>query len=399
MPVTHPKVFLLQALTLHVEQLTLHQDDILLCAQLKYKEMLKTHGCHSQQELTQALIESKILPDCPMARLLCLSSNLNLQAKLPFIITGNDITQLSWHGLKRRVLDNMESDNSCSIEDRNRGMFTLSHWMQAATLTGVSRPTKLPWKQVSGNGNVQWIVPGFKPTKLCTDFSFSIETWGKPNNTDLELQMFSPAPAIICEAPIRLQPIAATTHTKCVLNKDFVTIIMHDSTESVNRVGSFVLVTARSLTRVDCMAGSKQTHVCTVTQSRLGFLRNYNADCLNSLGAWARIAQLSEANKSCLSAQAYFYLQTATSANLTIGNSPLCASSEFLSSWTNTVDREGWTRQSNKKQIPIIFITAMSDSDQQTSLEWLNVARPKPWYILARAKSCSTIVKRELLII
>ena len=399
MPVTHPKVFLLQALTLHVEQLTLHQDDILLCAQLKYKEMLKTHGCHSQQELTQALIESKILPDCPMARLLCLSSNLNLQAKLPFIITGNDITQLSWHGLKRRVLDNMESDNSCSIEDRNRGMFTLSHWMQAATLTGVSRPTKLPWKQVSGNGNVQWIVPGFKPTKLCTDFSFSIETWGKPNNTDLELQMFSPAPAIICEAPIRLQPIAATTHTKCVLNKDFVTIIMHDSTESVNHVGSFVLVTARSLTRVDCMAGSKQTHVCTVTQSRLGFLRNYNADCLNSLGAWARIAQLSEANKSCLSAQAYFYLQTATSANLTIGNSPLCASSEFLSSWTNTVDREGWTRQSNKKQIPIIFITAMSDSDQQTSLEWLNVARPKPWYILARAKSCSTIVKRELLII
>ena len=396
---THPKVFLLQALTLHVEQLTLHQDDILLCAQLKYKEMLKTHGCHSQQELTQALIESKILPDCPMARLLCLSSNLNLQAKLPFIITGNDITQLSWHGLKRRVLDNMESDNSCSIEDRNRGMFTLSHWMQAATLTGVSRPTKLPWKQVSGNGNVQWIVPGFKPTKLCTDFSFSIETWGKPNNTDLELQMFSPAPAIICEAPIRLQPIAATTHTKCVLNKDFVTIIMHDSTESVNHVGSFVLVTARSLTRVDCMAGSKQTHVCTVTQSRLGFLRNYNADCLNSLGAWARIAQLSEANKSCLSAQAYFYLQTATSANLTIGNSPLCASSEFLSSWTNTVDREGWTRQSNKKQIPIIFITAMSDSDQQTSLEWLNVARPKPWYILARAKSCSTIVKRELLII
>ena len=134
---------------------------------------------------------------------------------------------------------------------------------------------------------------------------------------------------------------------------------MHDSTESVNRVGSFVLVTARSLTRVDCMAGSKQTHVCTVTQSRLGFLRNYNADCLNSLGAWARIAQLSEANKSCLSAQAYFYLQTATSANLTIGNSPLCASSEFLSSWTNTVDREGWTGQSNKKQIPIIFITAM----------------------------------------
>ena len=92
---THPKVFLLQALTLHVEQLMLHQDDILLCAQLKYKEMLKTYGCHSQQEFTQALIESKTLPDCPMARLLCLSSSLNLQAQLSFIITGEDITQLS----------------------------------------------------------------------------------------------------------------------------------------------------------------------------------------------------------------------------------------------------------------------------------------------------------------
>jgi hypothetical protein len=171
---------------------------------------------------------------------------------------------------------------------------------------------------------------------------------------------------------------------------------MHDITESVKNDGSFVLVTARSLTRVDCIAEGKQTHVCTVTQARLGFLRNQNTDCLNSLGSWARIAQLSEANKSCLSAQAYFYLHTATSANLTIGNSPLCASSEFLSSWTNTVDREGWTRQSNQKQIPTIFITAMSDSDQQSSLEWLHVARPKPWYVLARAKSCSTIVKREL---
>jgi hypothetical protein len=115
---------------------------------------------------------------------------------------------------------------------------------------------------------------------------------------------------------------------------------MHDKTEIVNNDGSFILATARTITRVDRIAEGKQTHVCRVTQTRLGFLRNQNADSLNSQGSWARIAQLSEASKSCLSAQAYFYLQTATSANLTIGNSPLCASSEFLSSWTNTVDRE-----------------------------------------------------------
>ena len=266
----HPKVFLLQALTLHVEQLTLHQDDILLCAQLKYKEMLKTYGCHSQQELTQALIESKPLPDCPMARLLSLSNNLNLQAQLPLIITGDVTTQLSWYGLRRRVQDNMVSDSSCSSEDRIKGLFALSHWMQAATLTGVSRPTRLPWKQVSGA--VQWIIPGFKPTKLCNNFSFSIETWGKPNDSDLEFQIFNPAPALIREVPNRLQPVAVTTHTKCVLNKDLISIIMHDPTESVNNIGSFVLTTARSLTRVDYMAEGKQTHVCTVTQARLGFL-------------------------------------------------------------------------------------------------------------------------------
>ena len=332
-----------------------------------------------------------------MARLLSLSNNLNLQAQLPFIITGDVTTQLSWYGLRRRVQDNMVSDSSCSSEDRIKGLFALSHWMQAATLTGVSRPTRLPWKQVSGA--VQWIIPGFKPTKLCNNFSFSIETWGKPNDSDLEFQIFNPAPVLTRQVPNRLQPVAVTTHTKCVLNKDLISIIMHDPTESVNNIGSFVLTTARSLTRVDCMAEGKRTHVCTVTQARLGFLRNQNADCLNSLGSWVRIAQLSEANKSCLSAQAYFYLQTATSANLTIGNSPLCASSEFLSSWTNTVDREGWTRETNKKQIPIIFITAMSERDQQNSLEWLTVVRPKPWYVLARAKSCSTIVKRELHII
>ena len=162
-------------------------------------------------------------------------------------------------------------------------MFALSHWMQAAILTGVSRPTRLPWKHVSGN--VQWIVRGLKPTKLGTDFSFSIETWGKPTDADLEAQMFGPAPARPCE-PIRLQPIAVTTHAKCVLNKDLVSIIMHDITESVKNDGSFVLVTARSLTRVDCIAEGKQTHVCTVTQARLGFLRNQKTDCLNSLGSW-----------------------------------------------------------------------------------------------------------------
>ena len=188
--------------------------------------------------------------------------------------------------------------------------------MQAATLTGVSRPTRLPWKQVCGTA--QWITPCFKPTKLCNDFSFSIETWGKPNESDLEPQMFDPAPAFICEVPNRLQPVGIATPTKCVLNKDLISIIMHDPTESVTNIGSFVLATARSLTRVDYMAEGKQTHVCTVTQARLGFLRNQNADCLNSLGSWARIAQLSEANKCCLSAQAYFYLQKATSANLTI---------------------------------------------------------------------------------
>lgn len=398
MPVTHPKVFLLQALTLHVEQLTLHEDDILLCAKIRYKEMLKVFGCHSQQELSQALIETKTPPVCPMARLLCLSNSLNLEARLPFLITGHNIAQLSWYGLKRRVQENMESDHSCSAEDRNRGKSSLFHWMKAVALTCVPRPTRLPWKLVSGKA--QWVIPGFKPTILFADFSFTIETWGKPNDNDLEQKLFGHAPASAGEGTNHQQCVAIVTpNSKYVLNKDLVSIVMHDSTERIENVGSFILTTARSLTRIDRLTGGTLTHLCTVTQARLGFLRSQIPDCLNLLESWARMVQLSESSKSCFSAQAYFCLQSVTGANLTIGISPLCASSEFASSWSNTVDREGWTRLSGQSIIPLIFITNMSERDQQSSLEWLNVARPKPWFILARAKSCSTNVLRELHII
>ena len=45
-------------------------------------------------------------------------------------------------------------------------------------------------------------------------------------------------------------------------------------------------------------------HIGTVTQSRLGFLREHNADCLYRLKQWVRVAHKEEADKACLSRSA-----------------------------------------------------------------------------------------------
>ncbi len=80
------------------------------------------------------------------------------------------------------------------------------------------------------------------------------------------------------------------------------------------------------------------------------------------------MTERAEESKSCLSPQAYFFLQAATGANLLIGDSPLVASTVFASAWTNTLSREGWTEANSEIQ-PLINMLSLPETEQSATLQ------------------------------
>ena len=398
LPVPHPKVYLLQALALHVEQLALWNDDVLACARLQYARLCTSLGCHSQAELTQALLEGPRTPHCPFARLLRLAGELGLQAKIPAVITGEEQpTLLSWFRLKQRIRKAMNGDLTCSADMRRRGESALKRWGRAIAALKAPNPTVLQWK-MTGFGPT-WIIPPFQGRNLHSNFMATIERWGTPSKCELKRQLLGSPATLTGEAPTQRMrstyPPAPTSERAEVLNNELITVVLDDVTARTEATDGYVLTTLRALTRVDRREGSGLVHLCTISQARLGFLRGQDPDCLSKLASWVRMTERAEDNKGCLSPQAYFFLQAATGANLLIGDSPLVASTVFASAWTDTLSREGWTATSREIR-PFINMLCMPDTEQSSSLLWLNWQQPRTWHVLTRTRSCSVATRQEL---
>ena len=398
--VPHPKAYLLQALTLHVEQLTLWDDDVLACARIQYARLCKSLGCHSQAELTQALLEGTRTPHCPIATLLRLAGELGLQAKLPVHITGEEKPALlSWFQLKLRIKKGMEEDLMCPYDLRRRGESALQRWVDAIAALEAPNPTELQWRII--NSKPTWIVPPFKSRgrTLHENFTATIERWGNPSRGELKRQLLGSPAAMTGEAkPQRTggtYPPPPVAERAEILDGELLTVVLDDATARTEDTGEYVLNTARALTRVDRREGSGLVHQCTIPQARLGFLRGQDPDCLSKLPVWVRMAELAEDSKGCPSPQAYFFLQAATGANLLVGDSPLVASTVFASAWTNTSSREGWTATSRETR-PFINMLSMPETEQLASLLWLNWQQPLTWHVLTRARSCSAATRQEL---
>jgi ribonuclease HI len=400
MPVAHPKVYLLQALVLHIEQLALQDDDILKCARVQYQRLCQVLGCHSQDELRAALLEIKRVknvPDCPMARLVRLSGELGMQARLPALITGSDIPHLSWFQLKCRVKQGMSADTVCSDAERESGQLAIAGWMQAVAKLKLATPSHMHWKLEAGSRKPVWVTPNFRVGKLSHHFSNAIRLWGNPTAQELRKQLLGSRETL--NSVTGLQLLQQQQHTRGpvelltrVLDSTLVTIIVSDVTESSETSGPYHLYTAQSMTRVDTC----ESHVCTLPQARLGFLREHNQDCLCYLKEWVRLAQKAETARSCLSMQAQHYLQDATGANLLIGSSPMSASSAFASSWTNTLDRAGWTCRSGEQLIPLVNMLNMPEGPQILALDWISKHTAISWFVLTRQRTCPVATRRML---
>ena len=397
MPVPHPKVFQLQALKQHIEQLALWDDDILACARSQYRQLCQTFGCHTQTELTSALLEAQPTYTCPMARLLRLSGELGLQTRLPAYIVGEPAPQLSWFGLKQRLHKAMLEDSSCPAEALLHGNNALKFWGQAVASTKVSNPTELQWRVIGDRA--EWIIPPFRNKAIHRNFSEAVKRWGAPRQVDLKKQLLGSLNARVGMAcpgqPGQVHACPPFGEKPPVLNSQLVAIILDDVTSKIEHTDKHHISTTQALSRVDVKAGQQLLHCCTIPQARLGFLRELVPDCLDRLPRWAQLAERTERNRGSLSGQTYHYLQAATGTNLLIGESPLTTSTAFVSCWTDTIDRDGWTGSSPQTS-PLLNLPCMPENEQSTSLTWLEEHSNMTWYILTRAKSCSSPVLKRL---
>ena len=147
-PLIHPRVLQLQALTQHVQQLALWEDDILAQAQLQYKTLCTLFGCHSQEELQQALSEAKSAPNCPIVRLFKLSSEFGLKVSLPTAMTSTSEPDptLSWFALKVRVRNGAKElgDRGELTKDMKKGLEQWDLVVAGLKHMGYKNPTCMP---------------------------------------------------------------------------------------------------------------------------------------------------------------------------------------------------------------------------------------------------------------
>ncbi len=237
------------------------------------------------------------------------------------------------------------------------------------------------------------MIPLVKSKTLHSNYSELIQGWGKPSHSELKQQVFgadlSGQPAH-CNGRIRdasyQRQLPPGVEKLPVLNSRLISIVLKDVTERSVKEDSYTLIKAKSLTRVNFTEDTGQLHhCCTVSQGRLGFLREQNSDCLHRLKEWVMQTERAETGNACLSAQAGHRLQEASGANLLIGDSPLTASIAFASSWSNTLDRHGWTTPLTNP-LPLINMLNMTEKTQSETLDWLGRQQPAKWWVITRKR-------------
>ena len=100
LPVPHPRVVLVQALTTHIQQLCALPDELRQATIDRYRRLCNRCGCHNERELAEHLGSRGTSPHCPIARLLKACGQLGVQIRLPACLTlGKSQRNVSWHGL------------------------------------------------------------------------------------------------------------------------------------------------------------------------------------------------------------------------------------------------------------------------------------------------------------
>lgn len=110
-PVPHPRVYLVQALATHVEQLVALPDHLRDRTIRQYKKLCVDTGCHTALELADFLSKERQPRPCPIARLLRVCGQLDITVKLPACLSlGPGEHETSWHRLFTCLRESARAD-------------------------------------------------------------------------------------------------------------------------------------------------------------------------------------------------------------------------------------------------------------------------------------------------
>ena len=127
-PVPHPRVYLVQALATHIEQLVALPDQLRERTIHEYRRLCDDTGCHTSSELIDFLTAERRPRQCPIARLLRACGQLGISVRLPACLSlGPREQETSWHHLYMKVRDLATADTA---SDAARDDFVLvqRHW-------------------------------------------------------------------------------------------------------------------------------------------------------------------------------------------------------------------------------------------------------------------------------
>ena len=114
-PLAHPRVAIVQALTTHIEQLCALPDELQQTSILRYRALCDRCGCHNERELAEHLSSRATAPRCPIARLLRTCGQLGVQIRLPACLSsGKKQRELSWHGLLKHLRSRASAEGAAA---------------------------------------------------------------------------------------------------------------------------------------------------------------------------------------------------------------------------------------------------------------------------------------------
>ena len=117
-PVPHPRVYLVQALSTHIEQLVALPDDLRDRTILQYRRLCHDTGCNTVAELTDFLSKEGKPRPCPIARFLRACGQLDLKVKLPDCLSlGPGENETSWHCLFTHLQELSSDPTDQSFQD------------------------------------------------------------------------------------------------------------------------------------------------------------------------------------------------------------------------------------------------------------------------------------------
>ena len=103
--VPHPRVLLIQALAMHIEQLVALPDQLREDTIARFRRLCDSCGCHTARELALSLAEERSPRKCPIARFLRACGQLGVQSRLPACLSlGKTERETSWHCLLTHLL-------------------------------------------------------------------------------------------------------------------------------------------------------------------------------------------------------------------------------------------------------------------------------------------------------